>query len=403
MGKFYIKSMIGEVASGISRLIEQNVIRHDRRVILYGLDRYAFAMRTILANLGFHNVECYLSDDEAVVIAVQRDIENFRCRFLNTSQELIRAAMVTERLCPFDDGALILIASADYGQIRERLEKLGYREEIHFYKVCDFADPELRAMTAGAAEMTLGEIQDVLKGILAYVDGLCAQHHLRYWVCGGTLLGTARHRGFIPWDDDADIFMPWQDYLRFFALFQETERFTALGMGTGEVNDFCDPFAKIADKRTLLIEDIGTVKKINPLALDVFPLVGMPADARQRKLFFAQYQELNRSIWQDFYANNGDPSVFAGWYRKQREYLGQYDFDASEWVGVLGTAYGERDCTGRGVYDTTVRMPFEDIEVNVPTGYREYLDNLYGRDWMSLPEESERHSHHNVVSFWRPV
>jgi phosphorylcholine metabolism protein LicD len=47
-----------------------------------------------------------------------------------------------------------------------------------------------------------------------------------------------------------------------------------------------------------------------------------------------------------------------------------------------------------------MRKTFEDIEVNVPIGYEEYLDNLYGKDWMELPDESKRQSHHNVKAYW---
>ena len=78
----------------------------------------------------------------------------------------------------------------------------------------------------------------------------------------------------------------------------------------------------------------------------------------------------------------------------------RYDFDHSDYVGVLGTVYKERDQTTRKVYESTIRMPFEDIEVNVPIGYREYLDNLYGKDWMELPDENKRISNHNVEIFW---
>ena len=78
----------------------------------------------------------------------------------------------------------------------------------------------------------------------------------------------------------------------------------------------------------------------------------------------------------------------------------RYDFDTSAYVGVLGTVYGEKDCTHRNVYDKVMRMPFEDIEVNVAAGYKEYLDNLYGTDWMKLPDEDKRISHHNI-QFYR--
>lgn len=400
MERYYIKSLIGEVAKGLESLIAQGVVRADRRVILYGLDRYAFAMRTILSNKGINNVECYISDDEAAVISVDQDIKNFACRYLNGTEDVINVYSINERLIPFDSGALILIASEMYRTEKEKLEKLGYKENIHFFKVCDFYDKDIEEMFKEKRRMSLKEIQAVEKDILSYVDALCEKYKLRYWVCGGTLLGTIRHKGFIPWDDDVDIFLPWEDYQKLIEVFEENDRYSMLGMGTSQINEFCDIFAKAVDMRTLLCENIGTVKKINPVGIDVFPLIGLPRDEGERHLFFLGYHELNRSIWQDFYARNGDADIFSKWYMKQREYLDKYDFDKADYVGVLGTAYGERDCTGVSVYQSTLRLPFEDIEVNVPAGYKEYLDNLYGKNWGEIPEESGRKTHHNVYAYW---
>jgi lipopolysaccharide cholinephosphotransferase len=400
MQKYYIKSLIGEVARGIDSLIGKKVINNDRKIILYGLDRYSFAMRTILSNKGYNNIECYISNDEAAVVAHNSDIKNFVCRYLNGTSDIINVCTIKDRLVPFDKNAVILVASRTYSEVKDVLEDLGYSEDIHFYNVCDFEDEELDNLFKGKRRMTLKEMQQTEKEILRYVDELCVKNNLRYWVCGGTLLGTIRHKGFIPWDDDIDIFLPWEDYLKFIDIFEENEDYAMLGMGTSKVNDFSDIFAKVVYKKTVINEDIGTVRKVNPLWIDVFPLVGLPKDDDERTLFFKKYQELNRQIWEDFYATNGSLDVFPKWYPKQREFLERYDFDRSEYVGVLGTAYGERDSTTRGVYSDTQRKPFEDIGVNVPIGYKEYLDNLYGRDWMQLPDESKRQSHHEVEAYW---
>ncbi len=48
--------------------------------------------------------------------------------------------------------------------------------------------------------------------LLAVLDKVFEKHGLDYWLDWGTLLGSVRHKGFIPWDDDTDIAMPRKDY-----------------------------------------------------------------------------------------------------------------------------------------------------------------------------------------------
>ena len=41
--------------------------------------------------------------------------------------------------------------------------------------------------------------------LLGAVDKVCKKHNIPYWLSSGTLIGAARHQGFIPWDDDLEI------------------------------------------------------------------------------------------------------------------------------------------------------------------------------------------------------
>ena len=56
------------------------------------------------------------------------------------------------------------------------------------------------------------DMQKCILDILIAIDKVCKEHHLRYYLIAGTMLGAIRHRGFIPWDDDADVALPRKDY-----------------------------------------------------------------------------------------------------------------------------------------------------------------------------------------------
>lgn len=50
--------------------------------------------------------------------------------------------------------------------------------------------------------------------MMEVVADICKKHDIPWWLSSGTLLGAARHKGFIPWDDDVDIVLLKRDYKR---------------------------------------------------------------------------------------------------------------------------------------------------------------------------------------------
>ena len=44
--------------------------------------------------------------------------------------------------------------------------------------------------------------------MLLYFKEICDKNGLLFYFCGGCCIGALRNKGFIPWDDDVDIFMP---------------------------------------------------------------------------------------------------------------------------------------------------------------------------------------------------
>ena len=62
---------------------------------------------------------------------------------------------------------------------------------------------------------TLKKLHESEVKVLDEIVRVCNNNDLRYFLMGGTLLGSIRHKGFIPWDDDLDIAMPREDYEKF--------------------------------------------------------------------------------------------------------------------------------------------------------------------------------------------
>ena len=90
------------------------------------------------------------------------------------------------------------------------VNKLQEQVDAAFYFLNQYCDITKAPKATGA----LRDLQECDTVLLAIVDKLCRKHSLTYWLEAGTLLGAVRHGGFIPWDDDIDVFMPRDSFDR---------------------------------------------------------------------------------------------------------------------------------------------------------------------------------------------
>ncbi len=80
-------------------------------------------------------------------------------------------------------------------------------------------------------EYGLAERQNELLNMLKDVDKILTGNGIAYSLCGGTLLGAIRHKGFIPWDDDVDIMLDRKNYKKMVDMFMGNGMITHLQMG----------------------------------------------------------------------------------------------------------------------------------------------------------------------------
>ena len=128
-----------------------------------------------------------------------------------------------------------------------------------------FPDERLSAST------NLRNAQLVMLRILKVFDAICRKHKLNYWLDAGTLLGAARHDGFIPWDDDVDVMMPIEDYTTFCSI-AEKELPYDLFFQTHETDPKHDiTWAKIRDRFSYMDDPGGPYPYCQGIPIDIFP------------------------------------------------------------------------------------------------------------------------------------
>jgi len=114
--------------------------------------------------------------------------------------------------------------------------------------------------------------------ILIEVDRICKRHDIKYWLSSGTLIGAARHKGFIPWDDDLDIEMLLPDYERLMEVLpQELPSTMALQSLDTDPNYFFF-YSKVRDRRSHLEESnrYDRVWREQGIYIDIFPFYRQP-------------------------------------------------------------------------------------------------------------------------------
>jgi lipopolysaccharide cholinephosphotransferase len=122
--------------------------------------------------------------------------------------------------------------------------------------------------------------------IFILVDSICQKHNIRYWISSGTLLGSVRHQGFIPWDDDLDIMVYFPDYQKLLKLL-EIELPDFLIVHTRKTDrGYHYQYAKVRDLRSFFDEPDTENLKYRGLSIDIFPMEHMNQNL---KLWFEKY------------------------------------------------------------------------------------------------------------------
>ena len=238
---------------------------------------------------------------------------------------------------------------------------------------------------------TIKKAQLIMLDMLIEFDKICQKHDLKYWLDSGTLLGAVRHDGFIPWDDDVDISMPIEDYQKFCKVAGDELAETMFLQNTKTDNTFPFDYTKIRDNRATIIEfhEEGKDVKYNQgLFLDIFPMLAIK-DTKLHNFFYKYSFTAIRFFSAKKFEQKSLRKLFISLLHKLH-----LDWDKKDTKIIYG---GEMpDVAGAFSYNRIFplkKMKFEGLEFFAPNDSDDYLQELYGKDYMKLPPVEKRTVH----------
>lgn len=247
-------------------------------------------------------------------------------------------------------------------------------------------------------KVSIEESKKIRFDILVEVDNFCRNNNLRYFLSYGTLLGAIRHKGYIPWDDDADIMMPRKD-LEIFKKKFSSKRFKYSDLDTEIGYEF--PFPRITCRETF--DKKGWLTKFYGVNVDLYPIDGIPEKDSDIKVFFDKYESLLkkrrylirfRNKLMKFFPVRTVPFL-KSFTNRSVDWIKQFDMTKSSKVMVTDSRVYERK-----IFDRAVEVEFEGHMFYAPVGYDAFLKTSYG-NYMQLPPENERIPYHGGNYYWK--
>ena len=264
-------------------------------------------------------------------------------------------------------------------------------------------------------EIGIDELRLIQLDMLNDIHAFCMDHQINYSLAFGTLLGAVRHKGYIPWDDDVDIMMPREDYNRFIRSYGN-QIYKIADMFVNP--DYVDSFAKVEDTRTVIEEYEEGGSFVFGVYIDVFPVDYVPDNLSERKAFYKKKRMWNvlyelkrikvkkgRSFVKNLALMVGHRLLFFISRRqlahKLSELASKYQGQKTTFMGIVAPADSRiEEAVPSNCFEEYIELPFENINVMSIKNYDCYLSAAFG-DYMQLPPEEKRVSHHVFKAYWR--
>lgn len=265
---------------------------------------------------------------------------------------------------------------------------------------------------------SIEEYKQIQLDLLLLFHRFCTEHGIKYSLAAGTLIGAVRHKGFIPWDDDIDVYLLRDDYNKLLSLCPPVVGDYGVLLSREREPEWHKAYSKFYDNRTRLIEQTRNGYERQGIGIDVFPIDDVPDDQKEWEAYNRKRILLRNivSIKSLKFSTKRNPlkSAFAlvgqlllapVSFEKFAEIMDKYSRKnngkgySHVYENCLGV-YNSKKAWKKKSFETVIDADFEGYQVKIMEGYDDYLTTVYG-DYMQLPPVEKRVAHHAFAAFWK--
>lgn len=263
----------------------------------------------------------------------------------------------------------------------------------------------------------LEELKSIQLDIIGALHEFCINNNIKYSLACGSLLGAIRHNGYIPWDDDIDVYMEREEYKKFINYFPTNYKKKYVFACLETNNQWHIPYGKLYDNRTIMIENAKDWLPIG-VNIDIFPVDAVPdkegmwnnynkvriflrdiirfkeSKPHKRNSFFKNIAIILARMIMHFISRRFHAKIIS-WYSQ----LFNTKKTANRLFENVQGIFQKKPFDKKD-FEETILHKFEDRELLIMKGYDHYLKCGFG-NYMQLPPIEKRVSHHNFQAYWK--
>lgn len=255
--------------------------------------------------------------------------------------------------------------------------------------------------------------------ILREVDKICRRNGIHYSMGYGSLIGTIRHDGFIPWDDDIDICLLREDYVKFKEICKKELDCRFFYQSNDTDPEYFLLYDKIRLNGTLFRESYQSSYNIHHgIYIDIFPVDYLPDNPLKQIFQFVCFHFFRSGLMSKYLvleARKGTKKYYMAavlrlfycffplsfLYHHANKVATWYNKTPHKRIMNFLTPYRLKEVFDANIYHEFIEHQFEDMSVEIIKQYDSFLKQIYG-DYMKLPPLEKRNTRHSIIELQLP-